>query len=497
MFKLGPMKLQLFASGISIYALRENVMTLHDELENVSAWLAENATNPKTPMEEIRAKQAKLAELTERHEIAAKELKRAEDGQRAKLAAQELKEPSDPKASDVKLRAAFIRAAVTGDKAQARSIAAKLGAIPAGDADLGGGENFLPKNMSNELIAEPMDDNPVRRISPVTNITGLVLPRIAYTIDDDDFINDDDVASEMALSGSQVTFGRHKSKVIAKISDTVLYGTDTDLVSYVQNALQSGLATKEKKCLFNADPAAAEAHMSFYAASNGIKRIEGATLYDAIVAALGDLNDAFAANATVLMTRAQYLAMVRELANDNATLWGSKPEDILGARVVFVDKAVTPIVGDFRYLRINYDITPKYDSDKDVTTGDSLFVLTAWLDIQFLLKSAFRLVSVASDPIITIVTQPYNKVVTEGAITGNVGVAAVASSGTLTYQWYKNTEAKTAGAEAISGATASSLTIPTDLTEGEYYFYCVVGISGTNVTKATDFAKVTVLGDET
>ncbi len=117
----------------------------------------------------------------------------------------------------------------------------------------------------------------------------------------------------MALSGDNVTFGRFKSKVKAKISDTVLYGTDSDLVSYVQNALQSGMATKEKKCLFSLDPATAEAHMSFYAAANAIKRIEGATLYDAIVAAMGDLNDAFAANATVLMTRAQYLAMVREL----------------------------------------------------------------------------------------------------------------------------------------------------------------------------------------
>ncbi len=106
-------------------------------------------------------------------------------------------------------------------------------------------------------------------------------------------------------------------------------------------------------------------------------------------------------------------------------------------------------------------------------SGDSIFVLTSWIDIQFLLKSAFRLVSVSADPIITIVTNPYNKVVTEGAITGSVGVAAVASSGDLTYQWYSNTTAATTDGTLISGATAASMTIPTDLTEGEIYYYCV------------------------
>jgi HK97 family phage major capsid protein len=133
--------------------------------------MAENASNPKTTMEDIRAKQGQAGGADRAPRDAATELKRAEDAQRANLAAQERDNPTDPKASDVKLREAFLRSAVTGDKAGARSIAAKLGAIPAGDSDLGGGESFLPTTMATELISEPMDDNPVRRISPVTNVT--------------------------------------------------------------------------------------------------------------------------------------------------------------------------------------------------------------------------------------------------------------------------------------------------------------------------------------
>lgn len=482
-------------AGISIYALRENVMALHGEVENLSAWMAENASNPSTSMEEIRKTQAKLAEVTERHKIAAEQLQRAEDGQRAQLAAQERQNPTDPKAADIKLKAAFLRAAVTGEKGKARSIAAKLGALPTGDADLGGGENFLPTNMTRELIAEPLDDNPIRQIAPVSNITGLVMPRVAYTVDNDDFVTDEEVAKELKLGGSSVTFKRFKSKVKAKISDTVLYGSDADLIGYTQNALASGLATKEKKCLFSQNLPADEAHMSFYSAANAIKVVEGASMYEAIVAAMGDLNDAFAENATVVMRRDQYLAMIKDLANGSATLFGAPPKDVLGTRVVFCDKAVRPIVGDFRYLRINYDITPKYDSDKDVDSGDSIFVLTAWIDIQFLLKSAFRIVAVSADPIISILTHPFNKVVTEGAITGSLGVAAAASSGTLTYQWYRNTVNSSVGGSAISGATAASLAIPTDLAVGDHYYYCVVGVLGTAITRTTEVAKVTVLDD--
>ncbi len=45
-----------------------------------------------------------------------------------------------------------------------------------------------------------------------------------------------------------------------------------------------------------------------------------------------------------------------------------------------------------------------------------------------------------SKPVITITAQPQNITVTEGAITGNLTVAASVTEGaTLSYQWYSNT----------------------------------------------------------
>ena len=70
------------------------------------------------------------------------------------------------------------------------------------------------------------------------------------------------------MTGSTVAFGRHKLKVFAGVSETVLNGTDTNLVAHVERALQSGVAAKEKKVAFATSPASGEEHMSFYSTQN-------------------------------------------------------------------------------------------------------------------------------------------------------------------------------------------------------------------------------------
>jgi phi13 family phage major tail protein len=98
--------------------------------------------------------------------------------------------------------------------------------------------------------------------------------------------------------------------------------------------------------------------------------------------------------------------------------------------------------------------------------------------------------SFPATPTISITTQPQDASVTAGAITGELSVTAAASSGTLSYQWYRNTVNSTTGGTAVSGATSAALTIPTDLTEGSYYFYCELTAGAT--TQKTTVAAVTV-----
>lgn len=385
----------------NLFELKEKMATLQAAIAEDAAWIAEKAADPSTPMEEINAKKAHRDETQERYDIIKAQHDEMEAKQRAAVQQKAAAEPADEKSAKIKAKAAFYRAVFSGQAINQKTYEG-LGAIPAANADLGSGDKLLPTNLARELLVEPFEINPLRTIARITNITGLEESKLGYTIEDADLadVTDKQTANEIALDGSTIAYGRLKAKVSATIKDTVLHGTDLDVVDAVEGALRSALAKREKHFAFqsaasiasNSDTA--HAHMSFYQQSNGdyvITAKEGATMYDAIVAALGDLADDYSVNASVMMKKSDYFAMVKALANDSEALFGSKPQSILGYPVVFCDKATIPVVGDFRFYGINYDIGTIYETDKDGKKGEYYFIFTAWGDQQIRLKSAFRL----------------------------------------------------------------------------------------------------------
>lgn len=266
-----------------------------------------------------------------------------------------------------------------------------------GDVDMlptgndSGGDKFLPKTLSKDIVSEPFAKNQLREKVRLTNISGLEIPRVSYTLDDDDFITDVDTAKELKLKGDTVKFGTNKFKVFAAISDTVVHGSDVELVNWVENALQSGLAAKERKDALAVKPKSGLEHMSFY--NGSVKEVEGADMYEAIINALADLHEDYRDNATIYMRYADYVKIIKVLSNGTTNFFDTPAEKVFGKQVVFTDAAVKPIVGDFNYFGINYDNTT-YDTDKDVKKGEYLFVLTAWYDQQRTLDSAFRIAKV-------------------------------------------------------------------------------------------------------
>ncbi|WP_342479522.1 phage major capsid protein [Paenibacillus sp. FSL F4-0097] len=346
------------------------------------------ASKPDASIENIKALETKEANLKTRFDILQREHDEMESAQAAALAAKTPAPGSDladPKAKFNAAKAGLIRAVVGG-----KSVPAEIKAA-LGDNNSTGGEKILPSTMTNELLHEPFVKNPLREVSTVTSVTNLEIPKVTFTLDDDDFIGDTETAKELETEGDVVTFGRHKFKVFVPVSETVLAATDTNLVQTVDQALESGLAAKEKKVAFAATPKVGEEHMSFYSTQNGITEVTGTDLYKAIKAALAALHEDYRDNAKIVMRYADYLDIIEVLANGSATLYSAQPEQVLGKPVVFCDAAVKPIVGDFRYSHFNYDPTVLYDRDKDVKTGVELFVLTAWLDHKIKLKSAFRI----------------------------------------------------------------------------------------------------------
>ena len=298
---------------------------------------------------------------------------------------------------DVHEKATFYKNVIAGNREQLQAALRTfktLGAIPPADPTLGTGDNLLPTNLSNELLTEPYEENSLRQIEKVSQVRGLTEPILNFQIDESSLsdITDKQTAREIELSANLITYERFKTKIFATVTDTVMYGTNLDLIGEIEAGLRSGLATKEKMTAFATVADGKHDHMSFYL--NGIKEVEGANTIQAIMNAWADLPEMFANQATCVMRKIDYYGAIMQLANGSDTLWGKKPEDILGIPVVFNDYATTPIVGDFRYARLNYDIGTFYDSDQDAKKGEYYFVLTAWFDHRIRLKSAFRLAKV-------------------------------------------------------------------------------------------------------
>lgn len=256
-----------------------------------------------------------------------------------------------------------------------------------------GGSNFIPTNLGEELIFEKLKNNPIRDISTTTNIVGLELPRVSYTIDNMDFVKDGETAKEISLKGEKVKFGSFGFRVTTEVSDSLLEGTNTNLVEYIEKALKEGLATKEKYCIFKTTTEQ-EKHMNIYSDTNNVKKIQGETLFKAIKKALSDLPDEYYHNATIVMRKNEYFDMMEELSNNNTNFYDKQSQSILGINVVFCEEAEKPIVGDFSYLHINYDMNLKLEPERQPREGRNFFVLSGSFDIQYLLTSPFRIVEV-------------------------------------------------------------------------------------------------------
>ena len=294
----------------------------------------------------------------------------------------------------IEAKAELIRATMKKEKVNQRV----LNLLGEGSGN-GNGENILPSTLLTELVSEPFATNPLRQLSTMTNITNLELPKIAFTLDDDNFLtSNNETAKEMKLSASKIKFERKDFRVFADITDAILRGTNTNLVSYVENALRSGMAKKEKKIAF--EEGTSNADTSFYnktSTNYDIKAISKPTLYAAIKGALADLEDDYADRAQIVMRRSDYYDIIETLANGNATLYQAQPESVLGAPVTFCDLATVPVIGDFSYSHYNYDLDVTYESDKNIRTGVTSFVLTGYLDHKIKMKSAFRLAVVAGE----------------------------------------------------------------------------------------------------
>ncbi len=373
----------------TLYEVKQSKANVGEQISKVADQILEMASSAKPDMDQLKELKGQKDSLKEQLTILETSEAEMEAAQESKLKANQFSNANDPKQKAIDAKATLIR------KTMAKESVPTDVRQALGDNNETGGEKFLPSTLATEIIVEPTAKNPLREVSNVTNITNLELPRVTFTLDDDEFINDTETAKEVKAKGDEVSFGRHKFKVFADISETVLLGTNTNLVQTVEAYLQSGVAAKEKKVAFATSPKAGEEHMSFYDTKEvKIKKVSGDDLFSSIKAAIADLHEDYRENAHIVMNYADYLSIIETLANGSKDLYMAQPEQILGKPVVFTDAATTPIVGDFAYSHFNYDLGTLFETDKNIKTGMNSFVVTAWFDHQIKMSSAFRLAEV-------------------------------------------------------------------------------------------------------
>jgi HK97 family phage major capsid protein len=386
----------------TLFELKQNMATLGQQLHKIESDLSQKAIDPSASLDDIKALQKSKEDIQARFNVIKEQHDQMEAEQKAKFVAQEqakaagnLANENDPKQKIAKAKAELYKATMTGIQVS-DDVKQILGD---GTTPPSGGEKLLPKTVTNELLHEPFVKNPLRGVSAFTQETNLEIPKINFQLDDDDFIADTETAKEIKATGDTVVFGRYKFKVFVPISETVLHGTQTNLVTTIDRALESGLSAKEKKVAFTKSPKTGEEHMSFYrTGATALKVVEGENKLKAIKAAIADLHEDYRENAKVVMTYVDYMDIIEALSNGTTNFYNAQPEQILGKPAIFVDAAADPVVGDFNYSHFNYDLDMLRDRDKDVKTGVELFVLTAWIDHQIKLKSAFRIAKVVATP---------------------------------------------------------------------------------------------------
>lgn len=382
----------------TLYELKQSLGMIGQQLKEKNNELSQKASDPNVNMDDVKQLKDEKSGLQQRYDIVETQVQEVEQKETDKAKKENQKNAIYQSLSEedkkIKAKAEFYRHALLPNDFEKPSQEAQrlLHALPTGNDT--GGDKFLPTTLSNELVSEPFARNQLREKARLTNIKGLEIPRISYTLDDDEFITDVETAKEMKLKGDTVKFSTNKFKVFAAVSDTVVHGSDIDLVNWVENALRSGLADKERKDAFAVKSKTGLEHMSFY--NSDVKKISGEDMYEAIVNSLADLHEDYRNNATIYMRYVDYVKIIKILSNGTTNFFDTPAEKVFGKPVVFTDSAVKPVIGDFNYFGINYDNTT-FDTDKDVKKGEYLFVLTAWYDQQRTLDSAFRIAVVEEE----------------------------------------------------------------------------------------------------
>ncbi len=181
----------------TLYELKQDLATLGQQIQKQNDTIMQKATDPGTSAEELVQMQKSKDDLQQRFDIIKTQHDQMEAEQKANLSKGQFTTSENPKQKVIDAKAELIRKTIAKE------------AVPSdvlqvlGDDDASKGGKFLPKTVATDIISEPIVKNPLRDVSAITNIPNLEIPKVSFTLDDDDFIADMETAKELKAKGIQ------------------------------------------------------------------------------------------------------------------------------------------------------------------------------------------------------------------------------------------------------------------------------------------------------
>lgn len=379
-------------AAFDIGKARTRCQELKASMDKARGELAEHVQAKTGKPEDLKKLRDQIARQAQEYSDLAGALDIEEERQRGQVAAQFNRRMSR---QDEGFRASlgeYFRGMITGSVV-CPEVMAQLGLpITTGENP---GNPLLPVTLSNNLIDDLYDDGGFLDEIEHTQIPGLRMAKMTTTDDENDAATPaGQAAHEIKTDADLITWGRFPNRDKIYVPTGVVNGTSTDLEKYIRDALFRTHRARMRRRIFAKSAESAYKHMSVYDSTVGIKKVEGATMLDAIMAALADLPSDVRAVAKVAMSPQAYYAIIRELANGATALFGKPDKAVLGFEAVFCDNAETPLVGDLKTIHCNYDSPVSVKSKEDIDLDLFLTVLGTDYDIQIKDKNSLRLVGV-------------------------------------------------------------------------------------------------------
>lgn len=240
---------------------------------------------------------------------------------------------------------------------------------------------ILPKVVRERIVLDYPNNNPLREVMTVTTDDNLMeLPIMKYSGTD-----------ELELKAESIILQPIHERILARVSESVVLGSETNLTETIESALFSELIAREVNNIFATDPEDKKKHMSLY--HNNIEVVTESNVYEAVDKALKDLPQAIRDNSSIVMSLEDYQDVVRHLGTIGLGGLASNPDMIWNKKLVIIDQAVNPVVGDFELLHANYEQLG-FGTGKDVKEGIYTVALRLVSDIRVLLPKAFRIAEV-------------------------------------------------------------------------------------------------------